>query len=597
MANSRLLLGSVLVLLWMLVMLVFYLQYVHQYINFAASTGSLREWESTFTRPSSNTVAVQCDQTRQRTYSLSTRNPGFPNQTNSQNFFHPINQDPCVGRRTVLDHSRCPLSQSFKVFFYNIHFPSLFLLQNPTLVGNIKAFLVNHASWANHSDEACVFLAIVGPLKSNLSVQELQERIHNLPYWERNGANHVLMDLELNSPLDKVNTRGAIIANNGALIKQCAGVLNLNIPPSLQTLSSVPSIFDSPKRYLLYFETAAKQVHSALTAYNNSTLLSALRFKMIIGCESDDTSEHEKKLGFCQPFEKLFQQCAYSTFCLILGAGYLNKNDVTAYTYLLESLRFGAVPVVVGVDKLPFDNVIEWHRAAIILPTLPPPTILFSILTSLQPQVIMEYRRQGQFLVNTYFIDQEHIIYTSITLVRSLYFHPPPPSMDFQARTMKVTNSKSRIPPSPRFLSNFSSVHSSNMWNTPPGPFYMYPVTPYAPPYMQDMFRIPTSNKVQTGSTGHIQEEEFHSELRGNYPSEGFTVLALTYHRTEHLRSFLSNFKGCPFLSKIVLVWNNDDDPPDDMTWPDIGVAVEVSNLFVKFMTFINKINVLQLRL
>lgn len=588
MANSRLLFGAVFVLLWMLVMLLFYLQYVHQYINFAASTGSLKEREPSFTSHSSNTVAVQCDP---RTHSSPTQNTGFPNDSNYQ---HPISQDPCFGRKTVLDHSRCPLSQSFKIFFYNVHYPSLFLLENPTLVGNIKAFLVNHASWASHSDEACVFLAVVGPLKSNLGTQELQERIHNLPYWERNGANHVLMDLDINSTLHKINTSGAIIASNGALIKQCAGVLNLNIPPSLQMHTSVPSIFESPRRYLLYFETAEKHVHTALTMYKNSTLLSALSFKMIIGCESDDdTSEYEKKLGFCQPFEKLFHQCAYSTFCLILGAGYLNGDDVTAYTYLLESLRLGAVPVVVGVDELPFDNVLEWHRAAVILPILPPPRILFSILTSLQRQVIMEYRRQGQFLVNTYFIDQEHIIYTSLALVRSLYSHPPPPSMDFQARTMKVTNSKSGIPPSPRFLNNFSAIHSLNMWNTPPGPFYMYPVTPYAPPYMQDMFRTPTSNKVQTGSTGHIQGEEFHGKLRGNYPPEGFTVLALTYHRTKHLHSFLSNFKGCPFLSKVVLVWNNDDDPPDDMTWPDIGVTVEVSNQFM--MTFI--MNLLQLRL
>lgn len=547
---------------------------------FSTSTESLKKELSFTTSQHGNTVAEH------KTQPLPLHNLSCPNQTNYQNFFQPIIdniQDPCFGRRTVLNHSRCPLSQSFKVFLYNVHFPSLFLLQNPTLVGNIKAFLVNHGSWANYSYEACVFLAVVGPLKSFFSVEELQERIHNLPYWERTGANHLIIDLEINSTLDRINTSNAMIANNGALTKQCAGILNLNIPPSLHTFSSVPSVFDSPRRHLLYFETATKEMHNSLIAYKNSTLLSELRFKMVFGCDNDDTvSERERNLGLCQPFEKVFHQCAYSTFCLILGAKYLTGKDFTAYTYLLESVRFGAVPVVVGIDQLPFGDVLEWHKAAIILPTLPPPSILSSILTSLQPQVIMEYRRQGQFLINTYFIDQEHIIYTTLAIARSLYYHPPPPSMDFEARTIKLTNSKSVIPPSPRFMNNFSSVRSSIMWNTPPGPFSMYPVTPYTPPYMQDMFRAPTSNNMQTGSTGHILGEEFRAKLRGNYPEEGFTVVALTYHRTEHLPSFLSNFKSCPFLSKVVLVWNNDDDPPDDIIWPDIGVPVEVSILSTK---------------
>lgn len=105
----------------------------------------------------------------------------------------------------------------------------------------------------------------------------------------------------------------------------------------------------------------------------------------------------------------------------------------------------------------------------------------------------------------------------------------------------------------------------------------MYPVTPYAPPYVPDMFYAPASNKEQTVAMGVILGEDFRAALRGNHPSEGFTVVALTYHRTKHLPSFLSNFVSCPYLSKIVLVWNNDDDPPEDMTWPDIGVPVEVS--------------------
>ena len=588
MASRRLLYGAVFVLVWMLMMLFVYQLYVSRYgktMNiveketpnniYTTSANSIVEKElssiicsntSTIIREASSPPAIVC-----------------PNETIHSRAFCPPNtssvHDPCMGVRTLLNHSRCPLSQPFKVFFYNVHFPNLFSLQDPTLVGNLKALLVNYASWANTSDEACIFLAIVGPLRSSLGVQKLQEKIYGLPYWDGSGANHLLVDLEVTSTLDHINTSSAVVANNGAVSKQCAGVLNLNIPPFVRSFTSLPNVFDAPRSHLLCFETALKHVDNALVAYKDATLLSQHKFKVVIGCEGDDNiSEHERMLGFCQSFEQRFHQCLDSTFYLVLGERYMTEGSASAtYTYLLEALRCGAVPVVVGVDRLPFDHVIDWHKAVIHLPTLPPPSVLSGILSPLQPQIIMDYRRQGHFLVNTYFIDQEHIVYTSIALLRSMYYHPPPPSHDFKARTIKLKDVKTTIPPSPQFLSNFSSLQSLRMWNNPPGPFYMYPVTPHTPPYDPDMFRFPTSNQMQSGSTGHIQGDEFRAQLRGNYPTEGFTVVALTYHRTKHLPSFLSNLKDCPFLSKVIVVWNNDDDPPKGMIWPDIGVPVEVS--------------------
>lgn len=572
MANRRLLLGSLFVLLWMLAMLFFYHQYVNGYSRMTTSTNS----------PVELPFAILCSNTSASTI-VKDEQDTLPSQsqTNDHNLCPPTSMihNPCFGIKSLLNYSRCPLSKSFKVFFYNFHFPNLFLVHNPSIVGKLKALLVNHASWANSSDEACVFLAIVGPLTSNLTIEEVQDKIHNLPYWESSGANHLLVDLEVNSTLDRINTSSAIIANNGALSKQCEGVLNLHIPPSINFPQAVPSIFDAPRRHLLYVEIASQLVEGTLAPYKNPTLMAELKFKVTARCEDDkNISEHERKLGLCQLSEKRFHQCTHSTFYLVLGAKYLTDGGIATSAHLLEALRCGAVPVIAGVDRLPFGNVLNWHRAAILLPTLPPPNTLSTMLSSLQSQVIMEYRRQGQFLVNTYFLDQELIIYTSTAILRSLFYHPPPPSIDFEARTIRLTNTRSTIPPSPRFLNNFSSVHSSDLWNFPPGPFYMYPVTPYNPPYTPDMFREPTSNKEQTGSSGHIQGKEFRAKLWGNYPPEGFTVVALTYHRTKHLPTFLSNFKNCPFLAKIVLVWNNEDDPPGDVSWPDIGVPVEVSS-------------------
>ena len=591
MASRRLLLGAVFVVLWMLLMLFVYQIYVSRYSSTTTSVKLAEKLDATsnFYTTSTKSVVekasstVVCNNTSTNIRQESPPPPALncPNLTlhhvpcipNSNN-----THDSCFGIRTLLDHSRCPLSKAFKVFFYNVHFPSLFLLQNPTLVGGVQALLTNHASLASTVDEACIFLAVVGPLGSSLSAQKLQERISSLPYWGGSGANHLLVDLGVSSTLGLLNTSSAVVANNGAVSNLCAGVLNLNIPPFVNSFTSLPNVFDTPRRHLLYFETPSKQVDSALLAYKDSEhLLGTFNFKVAIGCAVDEnTSEYERTLGFCRPIQERFNQCLDSTFYLVLGSRFLLEGPAAMYVYLLEGLRCGSVPVVVGMDRLPFDDIIDWHRAVVRLPTLPPPSILSSMLSSIRPQVIMDYRRQGQFLVNTYFVDQEHVVYTSIALLRSLYYHPPPPSPDFVARTIKLRDVATAVPPSPRFLSNFSLVQSSDMWNNPPGAFYMYPVTPYAPPYHSDMFHMPTSHKIQSGSTGHVQGKEFRAQLRGNYPTEGFTVVALTYQRTEHLPSFLSNFKDCPFLSKIVLVWNNEDDPPGDVSWPDIGVPVEV---------------------
>jgi len=70
--------------------------------------------------------------------------------------------------------------------------------------------------------------------------------------------------------------------------------------------------------------------------------------------------------------------------------------------------------------------------------------------------------------------------------------------------------------------------------------------------------------------------EQYRKQLYGHFSHEGFTLVTMTYHRNERLLQFLASFEACPYLAKVVVVWNNEEDPPSNMTWPDIGVPVEV---------------------
>ena len=71
----------------------------------------------------------------------------------------------------------------------------------------------------------------------------------------------------------------------------------------------------------------------------------------------------------------------------------------------------------------------------------------------------------------------------------------------------------------------------------------------------------------------------FRKHLRGDYAEEKFTIVTLTYHRNDQLLKMLASFEGCPYLAKVVVVWNNEDDPPKNMMWPDIGVPIEVRDV------------------
>ncbi len=42
------------------------------------------------------------------------------------------------------------------------------------------------------------------------------------------------------------------------------------------------------------------------------------------------------------------------------------------------------------------------------------------------------------------------------------------------------------------------------------------------------------------------------------------------------MKESLARLYGLPYLNKVIVVWNSELPPSPDMTWPEIGVPVEV---------------------
>ena len=466
-----------------------------------------------------------------------------------------------------IDHSRCPLDQPFTVYVYK---QDAFPVLHATDVTEIEEILKETNSWTDNPSKACLFICVIGPAPKNTADNVITDKVHSLPHWN-DGVNHVLIDVpEVGHTSPTVTSFGsALIADE--MDSTQAGLLTPPVPHSKEKIAP-PLLYENSQSHILYFEGESTTQNSVLSSWLDSGTLSAVNFNMKFSCNPVTYSGFDGEWGLCNNRKQRLRDCADSRFSLVLGAPLVGSVTLTR---LVEALQCGAVPVIAGVKKLPFDSVINWNRAAVLLPTLPPPRDLSTLLTSFQPETLMEYRRQGRLLHELYFSSRKSVLRTIVSIMRSKFMHPPPPAQDFAGNVYKVNDDQSKIQPSFKFLNKFA-IYTESLWNDPPGPFYMYPVTPYRTPYVPAMFNKPADDSPGSFMPPILKGDMFRSSLHGIHPSEGFTVVALTYHRSQHLAEFVKGFQGCAFLAKIVIVWNDEKDPSKDFRLPNIGVPIEV---------------------
>ena len=500
------------------------------------------------------------------------------------------------------DFSKCPLTQPFFVFVYNQHFRNLFNLEHPEIVDSFVSSLHHKHSLTSDSSKACVFVAVIGPLALPLpTADEIETKLHSLPHWDKDGVNHVLIHLstieQTRSVLNNVATGRAVVVQNHLSTKRTFRKdFDILSPPITFTESNepfwegLPPHVPSWRTNLLYFQGKQVVTKGTSTVYPISAAeLDSLRdalvsnnAKVVIETDCPEgvaaSNALEGEWALCGTEQHRSSTCSKSTFSLSLGNGI--EVGSTTYTRLIESLKCGAVPVVFGISVLPFDDVIDWRKAAILLPPGRFGDIHY-IVRSMEADTILEYRRQGRFIWETFLRSPGRILDSIISIVRYKSLHPPPPALEYSGRRLITTSGNIPSIPSPTFQHNFST-YTNNFWNAPPGPFWMYPVTPFQPG--------PVSGTKYTGmdastilhlplhivQAGGITGPHFESYLLGNSAEEQFTVVMLTYHRNEVLLEAVERLKELSFLAKVVVVWNTEDDPPTDMGWPSIGVPVEV---------------------
>ena len=516
-----------------------------------------------------------------------------------------ISERPSVGgckhtcSNILINYSRCPINKPFLVYIYNSHIPDFFSFNRPQVLKLFESSLRKKHSLTSNASKACVFVLLMG--YSTTRREEFDQHLRSLPHWDGTGQNHVLIEIsnleQQSGILSVADTGTAVVVNTFVTAEQqccphilAPSILSVELLEFEDPRTDPLDMFSINRQYLLYFEGAVLQDGTQKEDQGifprhldfNRRLDVKVKVNIDTKCSNSVRGALDGEWSLCGTLIHRINSCSQSNFSLVLG-GTRGEMGVQTYARLIESLRCASIPVVVGIDRLPFDGVINWHRAAILLPALRLRDVVH-IISSVRTETIVEYRRQGRFLLETYFTSEEQVLDMVVAMVRSKALHPPPPAADFTGTMLASKGPSSLFPPSPRFLNNFS-VYTEEFWNSPPGPFYMYPVTPFRSPYYPSMTWKPVVEKQstpgdETNVINHFIEglthEPYRQQLHGHYPHEGFTLVTMTYHRNERLLEFLASFEGCPYLAKVVVVWNNEEDPPSNMTWPDIGVPVEV---------------------
>lgn len=275
-----------------------------------------------------------------------------------------------------------------------------------------------------------------------------------------------------------------------------------------------------------------------------------------------------------------------SMFCMV-------TSSENATYQLYDALRTSCVPVILGDLVLPFEEMIDWRTAAVLVPTARL-TEVHLILRSLEMSDVLEMRRRGRNIYEKYLGSRQALTKTVFALMR---YRLQIPAKDVTSKAVPLFNGSFSSPngvpanrqnpmddaylgpleapyDSATYVHNFSSLglYAYQLWNHgSPWKTQEYLIGAHDPPAEAEFY--PDSGlgfrPIDPGSG-----VEFSKALGGNQAREQFTIVLLTYERDPTLSDSLERLYQLPYLNKVIVVWNSvDREPPT--TWPTLHVPVE----------------------
>lgn len=561
----------------------------------------------------------------------------------------PSSRDNCK-MHTCFDYSRCSLFSGFPVYVYGFenHFRDENL--NEFIKSAIYHSFDQSPYLVNNAASACIFVVVVGEIFSNPGAERLQNKLQGLSHWNGDGLNHLLLNLARTASnfdlFNNVNTGRAIIVQSSFVDTFYRVNFDIISPPSLgnsdgPVWSELPPLTPIRRHFVISFEGEFLSVSNMVTSLshkvrsdiNNDQNFKSRTLQATVDMKTSTTKlvevelmivEHLKKIqseskesvhfnfmcekgiktGFngewalCGSEEQRADYLKKSTFNIIISPANFTLSSSTVFQMrLYESLKCGAIPVILGdYSHLPFEELLDWRKAVIILPKSRISEMYFMLSTYTDADV-MDLKLNGRMFWETYFGTTVSIISTTLAVLRT--------RLQIPARTVKEEPSENSVtnfipvaqhigvdpedetdevlgpvePPFPSvtYKQNFTMSTLREVFNKHGDPFHLFPFTPFEKVLPSDAkfkgsgYGFRPINHGEGGSGN-----EFSEAIGGNYPREQFTVVMLTYERSDVLIKAITRLKGLPYLNKVLVVWNNPAPPSENLGWPEIGVPVVV---------------------
>jgi len=394
---------------------------------------------------------------------------------------------------------------------------------------------------------ACIYVVLIADdIQTVYNRSAIEHLLAQLPYWRGSGVNHLLISVSRQPSssavaLTGVDTGAAMVAQSVFPRELFRVGYDIVLPPALgishgDAWEQLPLIVPAHRKYLLTFVGEQNYVpdssfsrkhrseHSLHSLHGNvsmhfygkqlsydDTVIKVLKtmqakyasdafyfdFICSTGVKQPGVNGEWVQCGTEQQQKELFLM---STFRLIIAP----VDSLLVSTEMLQSslylaLKYGSVPVILGdYVQLPFQESIHWSRAVIALPKARV-TELHFILRSYTDSDILEMRRYGRLVFETFFGSTKAIVDTTLALIRHRLHIPAFPIQDEPSPSVfnntfvplrepvveSVVEVEEMLGPlespvaSPRYYRNFTFTDA--MFVLPGDPFHVYPSTPFEP--------------------------------------------------------------------------------------------------------------------
>lgn len=430
----------------------------------------------------------------------------FPDET--KNIRPALSSPRGCSMHICFDYSKCALLSGFPVYVYGVEKMADDRSLNEFVRSSVYKALSGSTYRTDSADKACLYIALLGEEALHKSSENIQTQLNNLPYWNGDGLNHVLINFAQTSRgfdlFEGVDTGRAIIVQSSFIETKFRQKFDIVTPPlmgksegpvweELLPLNPIRRVFflsfygqfiensgseDKPAKNSNDFINSDQnfrvrnlQAPADVVFFDKSkslySRLKELETFIVENLKNMETNAEEKltlrficdsgavKVGvygewaLCGTEADRGKTLKQSTFSIIIAPANFSVVSTTVFqTRIFESLKYGSIPVILGdYSELPFAELLDWSRAAIILPK-PRVTELYFILRTLSNVDVMEFKRNGRVFWETFFGTTESVVSTVLAVLRTRLNIPAHPVKEEPSE-----NSVSNFIPVPQHIS------------------------------------------------------------------------------------------------------------------------------------------------